>query len=70
MRICISWITALLAFAVILPPSNLVAQAPSTIGVGWLADIIAVEGDPTQEIEALQAVRFVMVGGRAVWRAP
>lgn len=33
---------------------------------GWAADIIAVEGDPTEEIEAMQRVRFVMVGGRVV----
>lgn len=39
-----------------------------TIDVGWIADIIAVEGNPADEIEALQRVRFVMVGGRAVWQ--
>ena len=37
-----------------------------TIAVGMMADIIAVDGDPAGEIEALQRVRFVMVGGRAV----
>ena len=39
-----------------------------TIDVGWMADIIAVEGDPTGAIEALQRVRFVMVGGRGAWQ--
>jgi imidazolonepropionase-like amidohydrolase len=35
-----------------------------SIRVGWAADIIAVEGDPAVEIEALERVRWVMVGGQ------
>ena len=39
-----------------------------TIRAGWTADIIAVEGDPSGEVEALRRVRFVMIGGRVVWQ--
>lgn len=35
---------------------------------GYLADIVAVQGDPTQQIEATQAVVFVMKGGQVVKR--
>ena len=41
-----------------------------TIDAGWAADIIAVEGDPSLEIEALQRVRFVMVRGAVAWSDP
>lgn len=43
-----------------------------SIAVGMAADIVAVEGDLTRDIVALQRVTFVMVGGRTVrldlWR--
>ena len=35
---------------------------------GYLADIVAVQGDPTQTIEATKAVVFVMKGGQVVRR--
>lgn len=41
-----------------------------TLDVGWAADVIAVEGDPSRDIEALQRVRFVMVRGRVVRSLP
>lgn len=42
------------------------ADSVGTIAPGMLADLIAVEGDPLQNIEALGRVRFVMARGRVV----
>lgn len=37
-----------------------------TVDAGFIADLIAVEGEPDAEIEAAQRVRWVMKGGRVV----
>jgi imidazolonepropionase-like amidohydrolase len=37
-----------------------------TIEPGKLADIIAVSGDPLQDLRVLESVSFVMIGGRTV----
>jgi imidazolonepropionase-like amidohydrolase len=39
------------------------------VALGYEADLIAVAGDPSQDITALQRVRFVMRGGAVVKNA-
>lgn len=39
-----------------------------TVDAGFLADLVAVEGDPSRGIEAIQQVRWVMRDGRVVVR--
>jgi imidazolonepropionase-like amidohydrolase len=42
-----------------------------TVEAGRFADIIAVAGDPLQDIAELERVRFVMKGGQTVrWDKP
>ena len=45
-----------------------IADSVGVIATGKVADLIAVEGDPLNDLTALQRVRFVMVRGRVVPR--
>ena len=46
------------------------AQQVGSLTAGLQADLVAVEGNPLQDIAALRQVRFVMKGGRVYRNGP
>ncbi len=43
-----------------------IADSVGVIGAGRVADLIAVEGDPLTDLDALKRVRFVMARGMVI----
>jgi imidazolonepropionase-like amidohydrolase len=51
-------------------PSELLGLPIGVVAKGRLADLVIVEGDPSEDVSALRQVVMVVQSGRVIWSRP